>query len=41
MRSNKELLNSLHEIEGKNLGCWCYPEKCHGNVLIKLIEERK
>jgi hypothetical protein len=24
---------------GKNLGCWCKPEKCHGDILIKIIEE--
>ena len=23
----------------KVLGCWCYPEQCHGNTLIKLYEE--
>lgn len=34
-----ELLNSLDELKGKTLGCWCYPEKCHGNILIELIHE--
>lgn len=29
----------LDEIEGKNLGCWCAPEECHGNVLEKLMLE--
>jgi len=33
----KDLLNSLEEIKGKRLGCWCAPKKCHGNVLIDLI----
>lgn len=31
-----ELLRSLWEIEGKVLGCWCAPEKCHGDVLVDL-----
>lgn len=35
------LLNDLHELEGKVLGCWCKPKSCHGDVLIKLIEEQK
>lgn len=33
--SNKELLNSLHELQGKILGCWCKPNKCHGDILAK------
>lgn len=24
-------------LKGKNLGCWCKPEGCHGDVLIHLI----
>jgi hypothetical protein len=33
--SNHELLNSLHELKGKVLGCWCKPLSCHGDILIK------
>ena len=29
----------LHEIRGKALGCWCAPNACHGDVLIKLVED--
>ena len=43
--SNKQLYNSLNELKGKKLACWCYdpadPKKvCHGNILIELLEER-
>lgn len=31
------LLNDLHELKNKVLGCWCYPKPCHGDVLIELI----
>jgi hypothetical protein len=34
---NKELLDSLHELKGLTLGCWCKPKKCHGDILVKLI----
>lgn len=34
-----ELLNSLDELKGKILGCWCYPEKCHGDILIEIIND--
>lgn len=32
-------LEDLEKLKGKNLGCWCYPEACHGDVLVRLIEE--
>lgn len=32
---NTELLNDLHELTGCTLGCWCYPCKCHGDLLVK------
>lgn len=36
---NDHLIASLHELKGKTLGCWCKPFPCHGDVLIKLIEQ--
>lgn len=32
------LVNSLMELRGKNLGCWCHPEPCHGDILLELIK---
>ena len=26
-------------LKGKVLGCWCAPNACHGDVLVKLTEE--
>lgn len=44
------LLEHLHELNGKVLGCWCAgpggltiedtPFKCHGQVLLQLLEEQ-
>ena len=39
VRKNPELMNSLHELEGKQLGCWCKPGPCHGDVLVQLYNE--
>lgn len=47
--NNKSLLNDLHELEDKTLGCWCLgkeetfpiPYICHGQVLIELISKKK
>ena len=32
---NETLYNSLIELKGKTLGCWCKPNKCHGDILVK------
>lgn len=37
---NKELLNDLHELEDKVLGCWCKPKSCHGDILVKLVNNK-
>ena len=35
-----ELYNSLDELANKELGCWCKPEKCHGDILMELLKEK-
>lgn len=32
------LLEDLHELKGKVLGCWCHPKACHGHVLAELAD---
>lgn len=41
IRNNKQLMDELKELKGKNLGCWCSPGRCHGDILLKLIIERE
>lgn len=36
--NGKQLFDSLEELKGKNLGCWCHPDMCHGHVLRELVE---
>lgn len=36
-----ELMESLDELDGKVLGCFCKPEPCHGDVLLELIAQKK
>jgi hypothetical protein len=38
---NKELMNSLDELDGKVLGCYCKPLSCHGDILLELISKKK
>lgn len=30
-------LEELNKLRGKSLGCWCKPERCHGDVLLELL----
>lgn len=39
IKLHPSILNQLQQLKGKTLGCWCKPERCHGDVLIKLINE--
>jgi len=33
----ENLIDDLHELKGKTLGCWCAPEACHGDILMKMV----
>jgi len=33
-----ELMQSLEELRGKRLGCWCAPKACHGDVLVQFLD---
>jgi hypothetical protein len=39
LEKDDDLKEKLKELKGKQLGCWCCPEKCHGDILRKLIEK--
>ena len=36
LQQQPDLLAALPELRGKDLVCWCAPEKCHGDVLLEL-----
>ncbi len=29
----------LEALRGQRLGCWCHPKPCHGQILVKLLDE--
>jgi hypothetical protein len=39
VRQQPHILALLPTLRGKRLGCFCKPLACHGDVLVKLIEE--
>lgn len=34
-----EYRKAVHQLESKTLGCWCYPDPCHGTVLVDLLNK--
>lgn len=38
IKTQPHLMGSLHELKDKTLGCWCFPNPCHGDVLKLLAE---
>lgn len=41
LQDKPELLNSLYELKGKILCCWCKPDACHGDVLVEMLEKNR
>jgi len=37
----ENLWDDLDELRGMSLGCWCKPNPCHGDVLIRLYREKQ
>ena len=35
-----KIIESLHLLKGKILDCWCKPYPCHGDILVRLIDEK-
>jgi hypothetical protein len=33
------LIRKLPTLKGKILACWCYPERCHGDILCERISQ--
>lgn len=38
IQNQPELLEEIHELKNKILGCWCKPKACHGDILAKLAD---
>lgn len=39
IESDPKLIAKLHELKDKELGCWCKPNRCHGDVLVELVKK--
>jgi hypothetical protein len=37
--NSPSLMDALHELKGKKLGCYCKPMPCHGDILVKYADQ--
>ena len=36
-----DLLAQLSKLAGRDVVCWCAPARCHGDVLVRMANERR
>lgn len=36
LKNNSKLMAQIHELKGKDLVCWCAPNPCHADILLRL-----
>jgi hypothetical protein len=41
LHQNGNLMERLHELNGKNLVCFCAPKPCHGDILKSLLDKEQ
>ena len=41
LSTQDHLLQQIHTLKGKKLGCWCSPRNCHADVLAALANEEE
>jgi hypothetical protein len=34
-----EFVNKVKELQGKKLGCFCAPLPCHGDIIVKFLDQ--
>lgn len=39
IKGRRDLSLALDELIGKTLVCFCRPQKCHGDVLVEMVDE--
>jgi len=38
---NNPIVYDLSELKGKDLVCWCHPQPCHADILLKLANKEE
>lgn len=37
IKDGRITLEYLRSLEGKKLGCYCYPRACHGDIIVQAV----
>jgi predicted dehydrogenase len=40
-RSHRDIEALINDLKGKDLVCWCAPNACHGDYLLKLANPKE
>jgi hypothetical protein len=38
---DEEFKRAVCQLKGKTLGCFCKPKSCHGDIIVKFLDEEK
>lgn len=38
-RRRERILTDIEELRGRDLVCWCAPQACHADILLKIANE--
>jgi len=38
--TDEEFKRRVLELKGKRLGCFCAPQKCHGDIIVEFLESK-
>jgi hypothetical protein len=39
VENEPEFREAVEAVRGRDLGCWCAPRACHGDVILEWLEE--
>ncbi len=37
--TDSQFKSAIRKLNGKVLGCWCYPKDCHGRIIMEYLED--
>lgn len=41
LAQDKEFFQRVHTLKDKILGCWCWPDVCHGEVIVEYLNAKE
>jgi hypothetical protein len=41
IETNEDFKNQIFSLKCKKLGCYCSPQKCHGDIIVEFLENKE